>query len=126
MCLYYVYNMPIQPFFLNTLYQTSTLNVWGICKLNIKIVGELKYWSILLQYSRHPSRRTSFSSNCWDNKGIHTFPKRICPKVNLIARREFELTYYDSAGDRFNHYTMMTPRLTVNKTIIICKYRCLY
>ena len=29
----------------------------------------------------------------------------ICPKVNAIARLEFELAYYDSAAQRFNHYT---------------------
>ena len=29
--------------------------------------------------------------------GVHTFPKGICPKVNVIARLEFELAYYDSA-----------------------------
>ena len=30
--------------------------------------------------------------------------------MNLIARLEYELTYYDSAVHRFNHYTTMTPR----------------
>ena len=29
--------------------------------------------------------------------GVHTFPKGICPKVNVIARLEYELAYYDSA-----------------------------
>ena len=28
---------------------------------------------------------------------FHTFPKGICTKVNVIARLEFELAYYDSA-----------------------------
>ena len=42
-------------------------------------------------------------------KGIHTFPKGICLKVNVIARLEFELAYYDSAVLSFNHYTMGTP-----------------
>ena len=37
--------------------------------------------------------------------GVHTFPKGICPKVNVIARREYELAYYDSAVHHFNHYT---------------------
>ena len=41
--------------------------------------------------------------------GIHTFPKGICPKVNVIARLEFELAYYDFAVHRFNHYTTRTP-----------------
>ena len=29
------------------------------------------------------------------------FPKGICPKVNVIARLEYELAYYDSAVHRF-------------------------
>ena len=33
----------------------------------------------------------------------------ICPKGNIIARLEYELTYYDSAVHRFNHYTTRTP-----------------
>ena len=33
----------------------------------------------------------------WENKGVHTFTKGICPKMNVIARLEFELAYYDSA-----------------------------
>ena len=41
--------------------------------------------------------------------GVHTFPKGICPKVNVIARLEYERAYYDSAVHRFNHYTMRTP-----------------
>ena len=27
----------------------------------------------------------------WEDKGIHTFLKGICPKVNVIAQLEFEL-----------------------------------
>ena len=30
-------------------------------------------------------------------------------KVNVIARLEFELAYYDSEVHRFNHYTTRTP-----------------
>ena len=36
---------------------------------------------------------------------IHLEEQSICPKVNIIARLEFELAYYDSADQRFNHYT---------------------
>ena len=36
---------------------------------------------------------------------VHTFPKGICPKVNVVVRLEFELMYYDSAVQHFNHYT---------------------
>ncbi len=50
--------------------------------------------------------------------GVFFFPKGICPKVNVIARLEYELAYYDPAVHRFNHYTMRTPRRGVleNKT----------
>ena len=34
------------------------------------------------------------------------FFKGICPKVNVIARLEFELTYYDSAVQSFNRYPL--------------------
>ena len=39
------------------------------------------------------------------DKGVHTFPKGICPKVNVIVRLEFELAYYNPAVHRFTHYT---------------------
>ena len=48
-----------------------------------------------------------YLTHSWE--GVHTFPKGICPKVNVIARLEFELAYYDSAVHRFNHYTTRTP-----------------
>ena len=54
----------------------------------------------------------------WEDKGVHNFPKGICPKVNVMARLEYELAYYDSAVHRFNHYTTKTPLMQfVNKRI---------
>ena len=50
-----------------------------------------------------------YLTHSWEDKGVHTFPKSICPKVNVIARLEYELAYYDSAVHRFNHYTTRTP-----------------
>ena len=49
------------------------------------------------------SRRTVvvLLNHSWEEKGVHTFPKGICPKVNVIARLEYELAYYDSAAHRF-------------------------
>ena len=44
-----------------------------------------------------------------EDKGVHIFLKGICPKVNVIARLKFELAYYDSAVQRFNHYTTRIP-----------------
>ena len=50
-----------------------------------------------------------YLTHSWEDKGVHTFPKGICPKVNVIARLEYKLAYYDSAVYCFNHYTMRTP-----------------
>ena len=38
----------------------------------------------------------------------------ICPKVNVIARLEFELAYYYSAVQRFNHYITRHPWAALN------------
>ena len=37
-----------------------------------------------------------YLTHIWEDKGIN-IPKGICPKVNVIARLEYELAYYDSA-----------------------------
>ena len=52
-----------------------------------------------------------------EDKGVHTFPNGICPKVNVIARLEYELVYYDSAVHRFNHYTTRTPPIMLEAKI---------
>ena len=67
--------------------------------------------SRVIYYQIHPFRTVMvLLSYRWDDKGVHTFPKCICPKVNIIARLEFELAYYNSAVQRFNHYTMRTTQ----------------
>ena len=50
-----------------------------------------------------------YLTNSWKDKGVHTFPKRICLIVNVIARLEFELAYYNPAAQSFNHYAMRIP-----------------
>ena len=73
------------------------------------LVGFFVYWDINLcrlfnvkailleeQYGYYLTHR-------WEDEGVHTFPKVICSKVNVIARLENELAYYDSAV----HYTTM-------------------
>ena len=50
-----------------------------------------------------------YLTHSWEDKGVHIFPKGICPKVNVIARLEYELAYYDSVVHRFNYYTTRTP-----------------
>ena len=37
------------------------------------------------------------------------FPRGISPKVNAIARLEFELSYHDVTGERISHYVTGTP-----------------
>ena len=49
-----------------------------------------------------------YSTHSREEKWGHTFPKGICPKVNVIARLEFELENYDPAVQCFNHYTTRT------------------
>ena len=50
-----------------------------------------------------------YLTHSWEDKMVHSFPKGICPKVNVIAQLELELAYYDTAVQCFNHYTTRTP-----------------
>ena len=61
-----------------------------------------------------PFSYKNYLTHCWEDKGIYTFPNGICPKVNVIARLEYELAYYDFAVHRFNHYTTRTPPQNFN------------
>ena len=39
-----------------------------------------------------------FLTHSWEDKGVHIFPKDISKKkMNVIARLEFELTYFEAA-----------------------------
>ena len=52
-----------------------------------------------------------YLTHSWDDKGVHTFPKGICPKVYVTAKLEYEVSYNDSVVHRFNHYPTGTlPR----------------
>ena len=79
-------------------------NWWFLC---------LMAYQVFLCYlmPSHSPRRTVvvLFNHSWEDKGVHTFPKGICPKVNVIARLEYELAYYDSAVHRLNHYTRGHP-----------------
>ena len=64
-----------------------------------------------------------YLTHSWEDKGGgHTFPKSICPKVNVIARLEYELAYYDSEVHRFNHYTTRTPPERECMYVHVCVY----
>ena len=47
-----------------------------------------------------------YLTDYWEDKGFHTFLKRMCPKVNVIAWLSFELAYYDSATNIVSYYAM--------------------
>ena len=55
------------------------------------------------------SQQWYYLTHCWEDKWVHTFRKGICLRVNVIARLEFELVYYDFTLHFFNHYTTKTP-----------------
>ena len=58
-----------------------------------------------------------YLTHSWEDKWVHTFPKCI---LLVIPRLEFELAYYDSAVNCFNHYTAKTPpRLMIKQNYII-------
>ena len=44
-----------------------------------------------------------YLTHSWEDKGVHAFPKGIGPKVNALARLEFELTYHDVAVQNVCH-----------------------
>ena len=44
-------------------------------------------------------------THSWEDDGIYTFPKINSTKVNVIARFEFELSYYDVTALYDTYYT---------------------
>ena len=70
--------------------------------INLRVLSNAK--AILLDEEQW----CNLIQNLQDPGGGYTFPKGICPKVNVIRRLEIELAYYDSAVWRFNHYTTKT------------------
>ena len=50
------------------------------------------------------------------DKVVHTFPKSISLKENVIEWLEFELTQYDVAVQHYSHYTMEFP---LNLNVIV-------
>ena len=49
------------------------------------------------------------TNHSWGYKMVHTFPKDISSKVNVIASVEFELTYFEVAVQHFSQNTMEFP-----------------
>ena len=46
-----------------------------------------------------------YFTHSWEDKEVHTFPKSIRLKVNVVARLSFKHTLYDSAVHCVNHCT---------------------
>ena len=75
---------------------------------------ENNYQTIISGYSACPEARVNYVSTLKKAIRIHSqnismkVLLNISPKVNIIARPEFELAYYDFAVHRFNHYTSRT------------------
>ena len=89
-------------------------------KPNICLMTYQPSW--VIQYQSHPSRRIV------DGKirGFNIFPKVISPKVNVIARLEFEHVYFKAAVQQFSLYAPETLRGYQNIAILLthsCK-RC--
>ena len=91
----------------------------GLCIYHLFILSNLNFLHISQSLSLFNGISTfvgylmpkpfSEKNSSGEDKEVHTFPKGICPKVNVIARLEFELAYYDSEVHRFNHYSTRTP-----------------
>ena len=47
-----------------------------------------------------------FLTHSWESKEVHTFPKGISPKVNVLARLEFELAHFEATINTL----VITPR----------------
>ena len=54
-------------------------NFRGLVNAKNMLVGEQRRWYLI---------------DSWSEKGVHTFPKSISLKRNVIARLDFELSYY--------------------------------
>ena len=92
---------------------------------SFKAVANFHYFGLVSLFLWHINLRGLFNAKAilleeqwwyylthsWEDKGVHTFPKGICPKVNVIARPDFEFACYDFADHRFNHYTTGTSPL---------------
>ena len=72
------------------------MNVRGLFKTKFLLVQETK-WQYLI--------------NGWEDKKIHTFPVGINPKVNVIARLDFELAFYGAAFIHISHCAIETPQI---------------
>ena len=67
-----------------------------------------------------------YLTHSWEDKGVYIVPKSICPKVNVIVRLEFELTYYNPTVHHFNCYTTRTPLQNLHVHMQCIEYVCTF
>ena len=96
-------------------------NVWGINEVK-KWTDSFVWWHIKL--CRIFNAKGSLEGQlCYDltaeeDKRVHTFPKGISLKVNVIAWLGLKkITYYNVIDQHVNHYTTKTPPHFVHKWI---------
>ena len=65
----------------------------------------------------HPCGKTIIIlSNPWGgDERVPAFPRGISPKVNVIARLEFELAYFKAADKHFNYYASSERKERIRK-----------
>ena len=60
--------------------------IWFLCLMAYQPSWDINTKAILLE-----EQHWHYLTLSWEDMGFNTFPKGICPKVNVIARLEFEL-----------------------------------
>ena len=85
------------------------------CRLHRIGIEKFVQWYINLLglFNAEYIRLGYYVTHSLEDKGFCIFHKVICPKVNVVARPDFDLAYYDSTDQRFNHYTTRTPAYVV-------------
>ena len=101
--------------------------IWRYWKINFFLPVGIELYLFFLGWTQHVTRglqtevfgsrvfRTKavvgedqllyYLTHCLEDKEVHTFPSDISPKVNVIARLEFEHTNCDSVVQHLNHYS---------------------
>ena len=89
--------------------QTQSSLVWFLC-----LSTSVGYLMPKPSFFFLEEQQWYYVTHSCEDKGVHTFPKGICPKVKVTARLEFELAYSDSTVHRFNHYTTSNMNIVIS------------
>ena len=55
-----------------------------------------------------------YLTDSWEDKEVHTIPKGIRLKTNLIALVKFELSYIEVIVRHFSYKTLKTPHYSIS------------